>query len=383
MQKFILKKDDDSYSLTELLTKNIKENTPIKYEGNKEWTVASELPELQELIAFNNSYNDIRPSNEAHVRKPSVWELMLLAIVLGLIQLLIPIDGDPYGGHTISVSELTPLKMDAYKLVALLIFLVYVYNIFTYRYYRLVKLKEENNNGGKTYYQIQTCISTKNCVDKLNVQKLKWWKSDGPFKLENKEEFKQYFDKITRKKVSNKTPLTEIKERNKRPTVLEWLRQENSYFRYLYKTEGSFLFMILPVGFMLVLGLMILLDGLEEIPTATQIYAFIFGPIVFFFCFNKFGLLGSHYYMRVVKNETTQGRVNDYRYQIEFYISRKNLEEIEKLEDDKWVYKEIRKQKAVNAKLNASYTITRESDLKKIFYKETNKVQSVTEEAID
>ena len=199
--------------------------------------------------------------------------------------------------------------MNAYKLVAFMIFVVYVYNIFTFRYYRLVKLKEENNSGGNTYYQIQTCISLRKSVDKLNEQSVKWFKSEEPFKLTRKEKFKKCFDKITLRKVSNKTPLTETRERNKKPTVLEWLRQENSYFRYLYKTEGTFLFMILPVGFILVLALMILFSKLDEIPTTTQIFSFLFGPIAFLFLFNKFGLLGFYYYMGVVKNETKQGRI--------------------------------------------------------------------------
>ena len=198
------KKDNEVYTLKELADKNIKADTSIKHEGDDEWTEAGNLEELKELITLNNSYNDIKASNKPHVRIPSIWELMMLSIVLGLLQLLIPIHGDLYGGYTIDVAMITPLKMNVYKLVAFIIFVVYVYNIFTYRYYRLVKLKEENNSGGNTYYLIQTCISFRKSVDKLNEQSIKWFKSEEPFKLTRKEEFKKCFDKITR---TIRTPL--------------------------------------------------------------------------------------------------------------------------------------------------------------------------------
>ena len=168
MKKFYINKTEKKlYSVEELSELYIQYDTFIKEEFDNKWRRAEHIEELKSTISVNESdvYHHIYKASihkaERIVGSTLRWSVFLLLLI----------------GVVVSVDNLI-FRILKYMIV-LLGFLYVSYPLFLNRYFKIVKRESSKSTNTKyTYYYIYECFNFKKEITDLNIDKLKWKRSN-------------------------------------------------------------------------------------------------------------------------------------------------------------------------------------------------------------
>lgn len=334
---FINNKNNKSYTLDELSKQEINSKTKVKVVGGTEWVTADTVDELNDQLNLNASYEKLRKVIKPRHRKLSIAKILVVSYILVFIRFL-PVTSDT---GMINVLPFSDFKIIGMSIVLGWVVIRFIFKLLLHRYAWIVKKTEKSNQKtDKVRYEIQTFLSFKANKKEFNEKKVKWKKSKHR-SYSDLSDAKKEFDKLTIEKRIYVSPITEVLKRNRKPRLIEELQQKNKLFymnplNFLLRA-GLIITLILIVGIGAVYyALKIKYSNAIQQEEIYNIINMIGGSIVGLYLILILHVKTSKCYLRVIKRRVKQGMYVENTYHLQYYVTRKKIEQVQNNKKIKW-----------------------------------------------
>ncbi|MDO5968677.1 hypothetical protein Q4Q35_02550 [Flavivirga aquimarina] len=237
-----------------------------------------------------------------------------------------------------------------------------IYNTFYHRYYRILKITEQQGkNENRIYYAVQSCISYKKLEKIVHKGNATWRNVKSFYNDSGKKEAEAFFDRKTIENKGSDIVISQIRKSIHKPRFSDKFFEKNNFHVSTLIVPGILLGIVLII---ISLRLLILF-----IPSNMFLFGYLAMYGIIIFCtivVYQLYIRKNHRYIRLIESTVWQGRYKETSYHLQSFISKKKLEKIERKKDIKWKYYEHHEFKPNISRKSAEYYFDKDTIEKKV-----------------